>query len=407
MLRITLIIISLFIFSNIQSFAQESPFQFREGSWKSAKKYAKKTDKLIFIQAMSKNCTACDKLEKGALMDQAVADVYNASFVLFKLDSNIENRSSIEKSLSVSTFPTSMFVDAKGQVIHKYVGAISNAEMLDMAKRVQAKKATLADYNKRYKLGPDNFSSDELYDYAKVLYYASMDYHTVAEAYFVRQTDDELGTPQNINAIILFTDDINSREFLFIARRSSNMTPESASYAQIQFKVEDIISNTIIDYAQQVKNVSLIEDSLNSIFNKYEIQNMNMVHSRVLLDYFEYVKPDNQKYFMVLPDYMNSHLTLMTASRIGDECRRVSLDCENREILEMAIQWMNVAIDEQPKNIDLYMISIDLFIKLERYGEVEDMAQRLLDTCGGEIENPEKVMMTINNKMESAMRQSK
>ena len=407
MIRIVLIITSLFIFCNTQSFAQNSPFQFRDGSWKSAKKFAKKNNKLIFIQAMSKNCSACDELEKGALMDQELADIYNESFVLFKLDSNTENRSSIEKSLSISSFPTSMFVDAKGQIIHKYVGLITNVELVDMAKRVQAQKATLAYYNKRYKLDPNNFSSDELYDYAKVLYNASMDYHAVANAYFARQTDDELGTPQNINAIILFTDDINSREFLFIARRSSNMNPESAFHAQIQFKVEDVISNVMIDYAQQVKDIKLIEDSLNSIFNKFEIQEMFLIHSRVILDYYEYVKPDNQKYFMALTDYMNSHLTLMSASRIGDECRKVSLKCEDREIIEMAIQWMMLAIDKQPKNTDLYMISIDLFIKLERYGEAEDMVQRMMNTCGGEMENPDKIMRKIDNKIESAMKQKR
>ncbi|MCK5856591.1 MAG: DUF255 domain-containing protein [Bacteroidales bacterium] len=401
-MRFSLFILGILLYNSTQLIAQNSQFDFQQDSWKSVTKMAKKSNKPIFVQAMSQHCTACDEFELGILTDGELASMYNTSFVLFKLDSNTKDRSKLESNLSISAYPTSVFVDAKGQVIHKYVGLPSRIDMENMAKRVLSKKRTLAYYNKLHKSNTRAMSSDELLDYATILLHASENYSPIADAYFARQTLEQLATTQNLNAIIAFTDDINSREFAFIARENGSFGTEGITEGQVQFKIEDVISITVNSYVMESKDIRVLQDSLNKIFSSKEIKNMDLVYSRVLLDYYGFVNIDSHKYFRTLVEYMNSHFYLMTVSQIADKCSSVNDECEDREVIDMAIHWIDEAINMEPDNPNLYMISVDLMIKMGRFNEAKDISIRMMESCENKLTNPDKVMELITKKIEIA-----
>ena len=395
-----LITLVFVIVSNTTLIAQHSQFQFNNDSWKTVRKQAKKTKKMIFVQAMSPNCDACKELESRVFDDKELAQLYNNSFILFKIDSSTSKVKKLVEILSINAYPSSYIVDANGNVIHKIVGLVTKADLMDMAKRVLANKGTLAHYQKTYAKG--KFTKDELFDYALVLEKASENYKPIADEYFSRIPVDLLGEPQNVDAIVMFTDDIHSREFAFIARGAGELRGFISTAGDVQMKVEDVISNAVMGFMQNTRIEEKMNDTLNRIFREIEIQNQHLVKERVMLDYYDVILKDYPHYFHALVGYVGSHLDILSNSQLAAYCRRVSEDCKEMEIIDMALNWMSIVLERDPHNKEYYEISIDLLIKAERNEEAREMGVRMVEMCKDVISDPEQLLEDLNKKIYSA-----
>jgi len=400
MMKYFFIILSFLFVSNTMLFAQQSQFQFSNDSWKSVQKQAKKNKKLIFVQAMTSNCGACKELESRVFDDKELADLYNKSFILFKIDSSSTDIKKLVKKLSIKAYPSSYIVDRKGNVIHKIVGLVTKADLVDMANRVIASKGTLVHYQNTYAKG--KFTKSELFDYARVLLKASENYKPIADEYFSRLPEESLSEPQNVDAIVLFTDDINSREFAFLARGAGELHGLASSVGDVQMKVEDVISYAVMGLMQQTRDEQKMNDTLRRIFNVIEVHNQDFVRERVMLDYYDIVTKDYPQYFHSLIGYISSHLEILSTSQLASYCRRVSEGCNDSEVIDMSLMWINNVLEKEQHNKDYYEINIDLLIKAGHFAEARETGMRMVDMCKDVISNPEQVIESLEKRLNKA-----
>lgn len=94
----------------------------QETDWQSVLKVAEQEDKLIFIDAYTKWCRPCIQMDRDIFTLNEVADFYNANFVSLKLDASKTYGPELVKKYEVKGFPTFLFVDAKGKLIHSESG---------------------------------------------------------------------------------------------------------------------------------------------------------------------------------------------------------------------------------------------------------------------------------------------
>jgi len=399
-MRYYLIIISFILLNTFHLNAQDTGFQFQKDSWRNIIKQAKSSGKPIFIQAMTSNCSACDEMEYTVFRDQELSAFYNESFILFKLDSNTKNVEKLEKMLSINAFPTSQFVDYNGNMIHKFVGVPTNDDLVDMAKRVLANKGTLAYYKSWY--NKRQLGKDELFDFAYVLLKAAEDYKPIADQYFIQVTEEHMTDAQYIDAVVLFTDDIASREFTFLLRTNGDVRSRLFSTSEIIIKIEDVISNTIISSLESSQKEQNPKIMLDRILDKYEVRNPLLVRTRVMMDYYDFVKIDLERYFVNLADYMNFHLDLLSAEQIGAKSQRVLDECKLKEIVEVSLMWIDRAVSIEPENKNLYRIYINLLIKNGRFGEAEDLTKKMIMLCKDQLVNPKREQEVTRKLIERA-----
>ncbi len=397
MMKYFLIILSFLFVSNTVLFAQQSQFQFSNDSWKSVRKQAKKNKKLIFVQAMSSNCGACKELESRVFDDKELADLYNKSFILFRIDSSSTDVKKLVKKLSIKAYPTSYIIDRKGNVIHKIVGLVTKADLVDMANRVIENKGTLAHYQKTYAKG--KFTKSELFDYARVLLKASENYKSIADEYFSRLPEESLSEPQNVDAIVLFTDDVNSREFAFLARGAGELHGLVSSVGDVQMKVEDVISYAVMGFMQQTRDEQKMNDTLRRIFNVIEVHNQDFVRERVMLDYYDIVAKDYPHYFHLLMGYVETHLSILSTPQLASYCRRVSEDCKDREVVAMSLMWISMVLEKEQHNKDYYEISIDLLLKAGHFEEARETGLHMVEMCKDVISNPEQIIEMLEKRI--------
>ncbi len=94
---------------------------------------AKTEDKLIFVDAYTTWCGPCKMMTAKVFPDQRVGEVYNERFINAKFDMEKGEGPVLAKRYSVSAYPTYLFVNGEGELVHKGLGYIPIPALVALA----------------------------------------------------------------------------------------------------------------------------------------------------------------------------------------------------------------------------------------------------------------------------------
>lgn len=120
------------LFIGALAFAQGIKFEDTNFSAILAK--AKKENKLVFIDAYASWCGPCKLMVKNVFPQKAVGDYYNSHFVNAKIDMEKGEGVELAKKYNVKAFPTYLFVDGNGEVVHRTLGYVEENDFIQFAK---------------------------------------------------------------------------------------------------------------------------------------------------------------------------------------------------------------------------------------------------------------------------------
>ncbi len=103
--------------------AQDTGIRFIHEEWQTALQQAREQDKIIFVDAYTTWCGPCKWMAKNTFTDEAVAKFYNEHFVNVKLDMEKGEGLEFAKQYGVRAYPTLLFIDKEGQLVHIGLGA--------------------------------------------------------------------------------------------------------------------------------------------------------------------------------------------------------------------------------------------------------------------------------------------
>jgi thiol-disulfide isomerase/thioredoxin len=141
----------LFLFVAIGLHAQEE-IHF-ESSWAEAKEKATQSKKLIFIDCYTSWCAPCKWMEKNVFIQPAVAKYYNDNFVNLKVDMEKGEGIEMRKKYNVQSFPTYLFVNTAGEIVHRTASRMEAEAFLAEAKRATDPKRNTAALKEKYDKG--------------------------------------------------------------------------------------------------------------------------------------------------------------------------------------------------------------------------------------------------------------
>jgi thioredoxin-related protein len=109
-------------------------------SWQETKEKAKKTNKIIFLDAYTTWCGPCKEMEANIFPQKKVFSFFNDHFINFKIQidktpqdsERVKNRyndaKQIEGTYDITSYPTYLFINGDGIVVHFIVGGTADAE---------------------------------------------------------------------------------------------------------------------------------------------------------------------------------------------------------------------------------------------------------------------------------------
>lgn len=146
------ILTAFFIILSVLSFAQEG-IKFETSDFKTILAKAKKENKLIFLDAYTTWCGPCKLMAKNIFTLKSVGDHYNANFVNAKIDMEKGEGIDIAKKYDVKVFPTYLFIDGNGKLVHRTVGYVPEKEFIQFAKDASDPSKRVAALKERFEKG--------------------------------------------------------------------------------------------------------------------------------------------------------------------------------------------------------------------------------------------------------------
>lgn len=123
---------TLIHFPNPNSISQkaEEGIKFQKISFTDALKLAKEQKKLIFIDAYTDWCGPCKMMASRTFTDANVGTFFNEKFINLKIEMEKDaDGAEIMRRYRVQAYPTLLFVDGNGKLVHTLIG-FRNADAL-------------------------------------------------------------------------------------------------------------------------------------------------------------------------------------------------------------------------------------------------------------------------------------
>ncbi|MEM9525747.1 MAG: thioredoxin domain-containing protein [Bacteroidota bacterium] len=173
--------------------------QFVEKPFADLLEQAKAEDKIIFIDAYTTWCGPCKMMAAKVFPQEEVGAVYNERFINAKIDMEKGEGPGLAARYSVAAYPTYLFVDGNGDIVHKGIGYIPAEQFLALA-NVASGPESLGALTKKYDAGERK--PEFVLAYAKTLeeLMESKKAGEVVSAYLATQED--LSGPEILDMII-------------------------------------------------------------------------------------------------------------------------------------------------------------------------------------------------------------
>lgn len=120
--------------ANTIRYGKEAGIKFDVKTYDEALAKAKSENKLVFMDCYTSWCGPCKMMSSKVFTQKKVGDYFNQHLVSIKIDMEKGEGIKLAKKYGVKAYPTMMFLDTEGNVIHKIIGACDADKLIQTAR---------------------------------------------------------------------------------------------------------------------------------------------------------------------------------------------------------------------------------------------------------------------------------
>ena len=233
---------------------EPSGIRFFTGSWKDVLAEAKRQNKPVFVDIYTTWCGPCKMMAKQAFPDAKVGEKFNANFVSYQIDAEKGEGKDVAKKYSVDAYPTSLYVSANGDLIHRAIGYGGIKGMLDEAdKAIEASKDPnpLSMMEKQYEGGKRD--TDFLASYLTKRAAVGMPNGEALDAYLKVVPETEWSSEKSLGVIGGSLTTANSKAFDMLLKQLPDVAINPAKQAIARPVIMGLFRVVEDDFKQAVK----------------------------------------------------------------------------------------------------------------------------------------------------------
>ena len=289
-------------FLAFQITAQDKGIQFIHEDFTAALEKAKEENKVIFVDAYTTWCGPCKWMAKNVFPEQEVASFYNDNFVNLKLDMEKGQGLEFAKTYKVRAYPTLLFLNKDGEMVHKALGGRPPAEFVALGQQAANPETQVYSLKKRFEAGDED--PKFLMNYSKALLDANMDgSDEVAQKYLKTQSD--WNSSENMQYIFqMAKGDVNSNLFQTIQKNKAAYTKLMGEKA-VEGKFEEAAMGQLRANKVDIHDLAAIKGIYQPLFPEKGEQKAEALQ----LQMYQYSKDktDQQVYLQKAVDYMKKY----------------------------------------------------------------------------------------------------
>lgn len=331
---------------SVSLFAQEG-IQFTQGSWTETLAKAKKENKIIFVDAFTTWCGPCKWMAANAFVDKAAGEFYNKNFINAKIDMEKGEGVEMAKEFEVMAYPTLLFINGDGDLVHRSVGALDAESLLILGGRAIDPEQQLIGFINKYKNG--NREPEFLKTYAGLLEESGMSgAQEVANTYLKGQ--ENLLTEDNIQFIYDYTYVADDAYYGFMVKNKDKFY-KIIGKEEVNQRFKDAILYP--KYRAQDVDLAEIKTALSEVFSTKEAAQFT---DEFEMTYYAYrLRSDEfrDKYLAATVAYMEKY-DIKDWEMLNSTAWTVFENTDDKDILEKACAWAekSVKLDSNLYNND-------------------------------------------------------
>ncbi len=211
--------IAFLLFFPLAVMAQEG-ISFQNQSWSNLLATAKKQNKLIFVDAYAVWCGPCKSMAKEVFPLKEVGSFFNQNFINAKIDMEKGEGVDIAERYNVAAYPTYLFVNGNGELVHKGIGYLPADEFITVAKNALNPETQYYSLKKKFLAGGKLTAAAvrNLLDQAKEL--GDEDASSMAQTFMQREKNNWL-TEEMLEILLTYTQSPDEESYKFLEKNKA------------------------------------------------------------------------------------------------------------------------------------------------------------------------------------------
>lgn len=332
--------------------AQAQQVNFSQESWNKLKAKAAKENKLIFLDAYTTWCGPCKQMDKNVFPKAEVASFFNSNFINAKIDMEKGEGPDLARTYGIAAFPSLLFVNAEGKMVHRGVGFHNEDQILELANVALKGTNSLASMEKQYADGDRD--PKFLLQYTMIRAELMNNSHLpVAETYLAGQ--DDWTAPNHLDFIYSLASDTDTKLFDYLLEKKSLFADRFGSEA-----VEQKINGLIMQEADPETGEEGFA-KLDALFARVYPDRAKSLSANYRMSYYRQ-QGDRENFSKVAVDYMKSNKTA-SADELNEMAWTFFQISEDKALLKQASKWAKKAIKKDPQ-VYIYDTLASLYEKM-------------------------------------------
>jgi len=365
-----LILAIIFLVSMESALCQNRSISFLHQPWPEILALAKKEKKLIFLDAYAAWCSPCKWMAANMFTNDSIADYFNRNFICAKIDMEQGEGVALAEKYAVHNYPTLLFIDSTGNMIHKRVGAARKVEeYISMATEAMDPEKNLAYMTKKHQSGDRD--PEFIYGYCVLLQQAYIPLSSVLNDYFLKVNPEEMTSRPNWRLIFTFSDDMNSPEFLFLVKNQTKFEKRYTSDS-VTLKINQVFYSALQNL---MRSRTFTEEAYKATKEKIKASGYMGAEKILFTSDLNYYLGKGQVAAFLDLAYNNVDKNFSNdPGMLGELAMLVSARTADMKYLEKAGQWAkrSVELKSGAENNDIYA---GILIKLGRKDEAKKHEQ--------------------------------
>jgi thioredoxin-related protein len=233
---------------------------FEKGSWDEVVKKAKAENKYIFVDAYAEWCGPCKRMAKEVFTENSVGSYFNKNFVCYKFDMEKGEGPKFAKTYTVAAYPTLLFFNPSGELIHKAVGGRDSETFVTLGEDAMNPEKQVFTMKKKFEAGEK--SQEFLISYIDALLNASEDANEATELYFNAVPKEDWTSMDNFMLIYKTQASLDSKMFNYVLANRA-LYEKSVGKEYVDYMIDEVYNKEISRVSEEKDQVAADELKLN------------------------------------------------------------------------------------------------------------------------------------------------
>ena len=397
-MKSTLILMVLLISLGFRpAIAQHSGIQFYDGTFNDLKAKAAAEKKIIFIDAFTTWCGPCKWMAKNVFTDLDVANFYNQNFVNAKIDMEKGEGIELAKAYNVQAYPSLLYLDAEGKVVHRTVGAIKGKEFIKLGMDAQNPDRNLMGLDKKFNSDPGAYPT--AYAYISLLNeISSPDKKIAFDSYFATQDKSTWIESNNWRMLYDFVKNPENPVFVYFKENRSRFS-EKYTVDSVDAKLKEVYFG-LVQQAAYDQNNEQWESGKKAISELGIKGGDRFIASTTIVQAGDDPVLANQRIVEFMTKFGSEN-----PDELNEYAWRVFESSSEKSQLNLAESWAKKGLGLAPSNWMVTDTYANLLFKNGKKAEAETQAQKAIKLGkkeGADVKGTEELLKKIKKSSVSA-----